>query len=541
MPSVRTFKPKNLVRQEATPSQKDYFKQIIPYGNLDNFPLRLAQLVQNSPTGQSCIDTKTDFIEGAGFSDPTLGDKIINGLGERFGDIHHLNSDFYGLNEGFALIIKYNRKPKISELYSVPFEHCRFGIPDSKGVISKILVNPHFGDSEYDQRYTKEYDVYNPSEKAVLSQQERDKGKYKGQILYCGSTGPLSRFYPAPKYYSCHKWMAIEEAIGTFHKNNIDSNFFISTLMKLVGNENTASTHPDDMTWNKDTNAYEENPSKTMGMRFEIEMQKFLGAESQSRIMTLWAETAEAMAKIEPFQSNANAELFKTLADLCTEIIARATKVPSVLANIASGASLGGDGNLIRASVKLMQQRVIKTQSMFERIYKDLLSRMEEPYMGDVKILHYNPFPEMEVIDPLIWAALTLPEQRAWIKKNTAFEIVEVEAQPAQVASPTNKFSNVSYSSYPSEAKAIAKKAKDYRDKTGSNCGGKGGWTMTDEIIDGKPLSFKTIKRIHNYLKKNEGFKDGIFSDSCESLLFSAWGGSVMLAWTGQLIESINE
>lgn len=534
------IKPNNLVRQEATESQKDYAKNIIPYGVDDNFPLRLARLVQKSVTASSCIETKSEFIEGAGFSNETLADKIVNGLGERFGDIHSRTSNSLALNEGFAWNVKYNMKGLITEIYTIPFEYCRFGIPDSKGVIAKIMVNPQFGNlTEYKTNDTKEYDVYNPDPKAVLAQMEKEGKKYKGQILYFGTTGPLNRFYPNPAYYSCSNWMSIEDSVGLFHRKNIDNGFFTTTLFKMIGDENQPSTHPDDVKWNDDRTEYVTDPSKTFGMRFNIEMQKFLGAENANTILTQWAATKEAMPEIQAFPTNTNSELFKFVSDSATENISRATKVPSVLSNIASGASLGGDGNLIRASVKLMQQRVVKPQAMLERVYKDVLTKMEAAYTEEVKILNYNPFPEMEKIDPLIWAALPIESQRAWIKKNTSFEIIET-ATP-QPAAPVNKFSNMSYSHYPEGAKKVAAKVVAFRNQSGSKCGGKAGWSITDDIINGKPLSFKIIKRIHNFLEKNKGFKNNPYSESCESVLYSGWGGDEMLNWTKQIIQSINE
>ena len=338
--------------------------------------------------------------------------------------------------DGFAANIMYDSAATISEIYVVPFEYCRLTKPDSKGVINKIRVNPYYGTGDYKKEYTVEYDVYNPDPKVVLAQQQKSidpktkKATYKGQILYIATTQPLSRFYPAPKYYSAENWMAIDEAIGGFHKNNIENNFLQSALIKMIGNENDPSTHPDDVIWNADQTAYEVDPTKTVGYRFNIEMQKFTGWNNAGNIMALWGASKDAMPDISAFPSNTQSELFKTVQDITTEQIARATKVPAILANISSGASLGGDGNNIRASVKLMQQRVVKIHSMLERVYKDLLSHMKVPFKGEVKILHYNPFPEMQVIDPLIWAALPVESQLAWIKKNTEFEIPEVVKAP---------------------------------------------------------------------------------------------------------------
>jgi len=529
----------NLVRQPSTKSQIEWDKETIRYGENDNFPLRLARLVKQSPTASSCIDTKISFIEGAGFSNKNLESFKVNTQGQIFSDIHSFNSDSYGIFEGFVLNVKYTVEGFISEIYNVPFEYCRLGKPDDKGIITNVKVNPYFGTGEYNKLQTQTYDVYNPDQKVVLAQQAKQGKNYKGQILYVANTSPLSRFYPLPNYYSAENWIVIDEAIGGFHKHNIENGFFQSVLLRVIGDPNGVSTHPDDLIWNKVTNQYDPDPKKTNAYRFNVEMQKFSGWNKAGNVLTLWGNKDE-VPEIQAFPSTTNSELFKTLQDLATEQISRATNVPSVLANIQSGASLGGDGNNIRASVKLMQQRVVKTQSLFERVYTDLLSHFKGATFGDVDIINYNPYPEQQQLDPLVWAALPQESKIAWIKKNTEFEIPETVAPVSQPVNPTN-FVNVFYADYPDKAKDNAKRALSFRNQMESRCGGKGGWEMTQSIIDGKPLSYKSIKRIYNYLIKNEGFSNYLFSDSCEAVLFHAWGGKEMLGWAKSKIDSINE
>lgn len=557
MVSVFNVKPrevKNLLkRQQATPSQKDFWKKIIRYGENDNFPLTLARLVQKSPTATSCIDTKAEFFKGAGFSNPDLADLKINASGLRFGDLHSSTSDSHALFEGFAWNIKYNLKGSITEIYPIPFEYCRLGIPDEYGNISQILVNPYLGTDQFLMKYTKYYDVYNPDPKAILARMEKEGKKYNGQILYVATTSPLSRFYPVPKYYSANHWMSVDEGIGGFHHHNIDNGFFQSVMLKIIGDPNAPSTHPHDMKWNETSQQYETIPGRTNSTRFnEIMQASFSGWEKAGNIMALWASTKEESPEITPFPTQINSEIYKVVQDITTEQICRATKVPSILANIQSGASLGGDGNNIRASVKLMQQRSVDVHQMLERTYTEVLSKMNTPYTGEVKIKQYNPFPELEKADPLVWAALTLDEQRDWINGHSDY-VLQGKAKaniqdgkviniiPDVTIAPTNSFSNIAFTNYPQSAKDNARRAKDFREKMNSTCGGKGGWQMTDEILAGRPLSFKAIRRIYNYLNKNTMYASYKFSDSCEALLFSAWGGKEMLTWCEGIIKSINE
>jgi len=552
MRTLQVFK--NLRRQEATPAQKDLAKDIIRYGENDNFPLRLARLVQQSPTASSCIDTKIDFIQGGGFSDEAL--KKIK-LGEiDFAALHAHCSDSVGTFEGLAYHVLWNLKGQITEVRTVPFEYCRLGIPDKYGNITKIYVNPYYGTGEYNVRYTKIYDVYNP--KLVPIQQEEQGTKYKGQIFWFGTTGPMSRFYPVPKYYSCHSWMAIDEAIGGFHEHNIENGFFQSVLFRMIGDPLQPSEHPDDMTWDETQNAYVPNPKFTQAYRLNLEMQKFSGWDKAGNVMVQWGANKEELPDIQSFPSTTNAELFNTLSNLTTENIARGTKVPSVLANIQSGASLGGDGNLIRTSVKLMQQRSVRWHQILIPIYQELLTHLPNPYKDPINILHYSPFQETDykTVDVNIWNALTLEEKRNWIKKNTSYDILvddpttitpdkpPIPVDPPKIQAPIqtqNKFEDFLFTNYPQGAKDAAQKALDFRNKMNPTCGTKGGWQFCEDLIAGRPLSFKQIKKLYNYLGKNRQFSNGIFSESCNSLLFSAWGGIDMFNWTENQIKSINE
>ena len=531
----------NIVRQPADPQQYDTSEGILKYfGEANNFPLKLAKLVQESPTASACISTLSDFIEGADFSDNALANLVINSQGLRFGDLHSGNSDAYALFEGVAILVKYNKQGQKTEFYPIPFENCRLDKPDSKGIISKIKVNPYFGVySLFKNQNTKVYDTYNPKPEVVAAQIARDGRAYKGQILYIGKPRPLSPFYPRPHYMSCESWMGVDAGIGQYHKGNLDGGFFQSVLLKIIGNENDPSTHPDDQKWNE--TAQKNESKRTRGERFKIDMQQFLGTKAKSKGMVLFADNKDAMPVMEAFPSAATDNLFTSLQATCTENITRATKVPSILANIQSGATLGGDGNQIRAAVKVMQQRVSRTHAMFQRVYADLFSNSVFTVPADIKILHYNPFPELEVVDEQIWEVLTPEEKRNWIKKNTDIELLET-AQPAAApavqppAPPQDKFQNVLLTSYPQAAKDNAKRALKFFEDTGKACGTKAGWATSKNIADGLPISYESVKKIYRFLLKKESYKDYLFTDSCEAVLYSAWGGTEMKDWAANKI-----
>lgn len=523
----------SLFRQPVQPVQVDFSNNTLWYGEDNSFPLRLATLVQESPAASSCISVLSDFIEGAGFVTPSPEDIIINGRGQRFGEIHSLVSESFALFEGFALLVKYTIEGKISEIFSVPFENLRLMKPDDSGIISKVILNPYFGTAIYQKKEDVEYDIFNPSEKVVRQQMAKQGNKYKGQIMYVANTRPLSRFYPQPYYYSAASWMAIDAGIGKYHSNNLDAGFFQTVLLKMVGDPDLPSTHPDDQVTN---DSGQKESIRTRGERFNIEMQKFVGSDSKTKMMVLWESMKDQFPELSAFPALTNENFFISLHAMTTENILRAIKIPAILANMAKESSLS-DGNQMANATKVMHDRVKKPQNMLERIYKTLLGNFKTPFVNEIKILNTNSFDSMAEIDQNIWDSLTLEEQRQWIKENTDYPIIETAPKPS---TPVNKFHDILFTDYPEGAKSNAKKALKWMTDNGG-CGTPMGKRMSQDIVDSRPLSFKDLRRIYNYLKRNREHENKLFSDSCESVLFHAWGGSPMFDYCAAKIAMIND
>ena len=525
---------KNLLyRQQTQQQQIDGAQRYIPYGINDAFPFKLAKSIQDSVTASSCLNAYAKFVRGSQFSDPELAKKVVNSFGETLWQVHNKVSQAFSSFRGFAICVKYSASADIVGFYSVPFQYFRLREPDEQGIISKVLYNPFFGTGQDQTHDTKEWDLFNPNKEVVAKQIAEQKSKFKGQILYYGETTPLSPFYPYPVFASAINWMAIEAAIATFHKENLDNGFFQSVLLRIIGDPTAESTHPDDVQIQSDGTT---KSIRSVGARFNLEMQKFSGAERVGNIMVQWAAQRDEWPDIQAFPTNANQELFTNLSNEAINKITLSFNVPSILANIQSGASLGGDGNLIRVSVKLMQSRVLDDQMVLEQTYDKLLANMK--VATPVKINNYNPYPELEPIDKDIWATLSQEEKRKYIKENTKYPILETSVQ--EPATPTNSnpgIVNALWTDYPEQAKKNASRALAIKDNMG--CGTKNGWIRAEEISKGMPLPYKEVKRIYNYLKKTSWADNKLMNESCDALLFNAWGGKPMLEWAADKIKSV--
>lgn len=431
----------------------------------------------------------------------------------------------WSLFRGFAWLLKYSLEGSITEIHPIPFENCRLGIPDPKGIISKIFVNPFYGTDIDDKKYTVEYDTYSPKE--VRAQMGKQGPKFKGQILYVCQTRPLSRYYPEPEYYSCEGWMGVDAGIQGYHKNNLDAGFFQTVLLKMIGDPDLASTHPDDQ---KDDGNGNKVSSRTRGERFNMEMQKFTGSDSKTKMLVLWEQLKDQMPELQAFPAITNDNFFTNLQNVCTEKILQAHKMPGILVNMGRENSLSDGAQMANATV-VMHDRVKKHQALLERTYKEVLSRFVQPFTGEVKIVNTNSFQEIKSIDPLVWEALTVEERREWIKENTEYKIQETVVQPQ-----ATNFRNVFFTDYPDKAKSNAKRALEHTIPCGTPMGKRRG----EAIAEGKPLSFKEIKSIYSYLNRNTGNKNKTW-DSCDAVLFHMWGGQEMLEYCEAKIKMINE
>lgn len=537
----------NLVQREFVYTQQvDHSGKYIPYfENHDGFPVELSRLVQGSPTATSCLSTLTDFITGEGFNEGSeLENLILNKQGLKFFQFHNICSGSISHMWGVASIVRFNKVGGITEIYDIPFGYCRLGLPDDNGIISKIKYNPYFGTTLYKQKDTVEYDVFNPLKALVQfanaeakMKKDKEAKPWKGQIFWMGIRDEKHPFYPVPDYYSAKHWMNVEKNAGNYFDENLENGFLQSTIIKMLGDPNDASGL-------KDSNG-DDIPK---GKAFDKEMsENFQGIKRVAKIVAMWANAKEEFPTLEAFPTSGNPDMFRIQDEHATKKITIATKVPAILANISEGVSLGGDGNTIRAGVKLMQQRVKRPQSVLIDYYSELFKYFVFPEgvqkPENITIVPYHPFPELETVDPQAWAVLSREEQRKWVKDHTEIEIID-EVQPTQATPPPppaveNKIVALHFNSYPTKAKQNVKRAIEWQEKMGKKCSTAFGLKLSQSIIDGVPLGPKEIRRLSNNLSKNMLFKDHPYSESCEAVNFDAWGGVDMMIWANEKVKEL--
>jgi hypothetical protein len=514
---------KNLWRQAIPDNLKGSTVPYLEYFNIsDDFTLKWAKVISESPSATSCLSTLSDFIEGFGFSDKDLEKRIINTKGENLFQLHQKTTHELAQNEGFFWLTRYNLLGKVTSLEVLPYENCRLGKPDSNGFISKIYYNPFFGTEYYlsNKAQTIEYDVYNP--KGVLTQIKEQKDKFKGQVFFYGTSTSLSRFYPIHEAYAAVKWMKIEAGVSDYHEDNINNGFLQPFLLVMKGDPNAASNNP---TYDNENKTGKE--IITVAQEFdEVIKNNFMGAKRVGNMFVQWVNGTDEKPEVVTIPSNNGGEVFITLDNQATKKITVAFKVPAILANIQEGVSLGGDGNQIMVAVKLMQHRVIKKQRALTDSYESILKMMDTPYMDTITIVPYNPYPNLVSLDDKIWAAMTPEEQRKWIQDNTEVEL-QTEEQVIQ-PTPPGAIKNAIPINFPEDVRKKVKSTLEYYDKMQLSCSGKASLDVSNQIVNNATMGLRQMKRIHSYLKKRAEMANMPNMNGCEVVQYNLWGGKPM-------------
>jgi hypothetical protein len=87
-----------------------------------------------------------------------------------------------------------------------------------------------------------------------------------------------------------------------------------------------------------------------------------------------------------------------------------------------------------------------------------------------------------------------------------------------------------SYNDYPEGAVNNAKRAVEYKEKNGSSCGTRIGWTRAGQLARREKISRDTISRMASF-KRHQQHKDVPYSEGCGGLMWDAWGGSAGVNW----------
>ena len=128
-------------------------KGIMSYGEENNYPQIIEQLVLGSVTAKSVRDIYAKFLIGEGFEDEALNLMVIGvdsrGKNVTMYDLLVRCANDASMNNGFYIHCNRKLTGKVTTSRVVPFKNCRFANTDTQGYTAKIAHSDKWNERDF--------------------------------------------------------------------------------------------------------------------------------------------------------------------------------------------------------------------------------------------------------------------------------------------------------------------------------------------------------------------------------------------------------
>ena len=316
--------------QRVERNQYSYYKKIKYYGQNNDYPQKILEIVNSSGTGKTCMDIYTKFIEGGGFADETLAQFNLNSKERANTILRKCAKDLRAFN-GVAILIKYDGSLRIESYYNIPFEHCRIEINDQKEYTGRIAIYPDWTNITgipFKLENVIYLNQYNPE---TVRQEMTDAGGpeyYLGQVYYFTSDGDFE--YPISPIDPIVTDMLTEESVSTVKHRNAKFNFLPSGMIIRKGIRPNTLENTDD-------------PKKDENEESKEEIKRMQGDENACKLWVVDVDTDEEKPEFVPFDPKNYDKQYEYTEKTVQENIGKMSLIPPILRGVDVGAGFGAD------------------------------------------------------------------------------------------------------------------------------------------------------------------------------------------------------
>ena len=337
-------------------------KRIKGYGQNNDYPQKILDIIAASGTGKTCFDVVIKFIEGAGFADKVLSDTVINENGERVSSLlTKFTKDFKYFN-GFACLVKYDFQGNAIEYYNVPFEHCRIEINAEGNYTKRIAIYKDWTGITGKPFYMDKVIFVNRFDPSSVVAEVADAGgpeNYIGQVFYFTSDGEFD--YPTCPFDPIVTDMLTEESVSTVKHRNAKFNFLPAGILIRKGIKprtlDDGTLDPNDR-YNEEQ-AYSAN-----------EIKRMQGDMNTSKIWVVDVDADEEKPEFIEFSAKNYDRQYELTEKTVQENIGKMFMVPPILRGVDVGAGFGGE--LMAQAYAFMSSVTDNERKKLSTAFKDL-------------------------------------------------------------------------------------------------------------------------------------------------------------------------
>lgn len=347
------------------------------YGDTNDFPQTVSEIVQASKTGNACLSIYNDFVYGHGFKDPGIYKLRVNKEGEKLDKILRMVCKDFTLWHGFAIHVNYNMNFRVSSIHHIPFESLRLAKADDDGFIGRTAYHPDWGHrdktrSRWSPSDIEWFHLFNPDPGVILNQVEGAGGwdNYNGQILYFSGDSEGSPSYPVPIFIAEMTDMRTEEALANVAGRNACSNFLSAGILVDI----------------KDETQDQSQVNET-----QKELNKFQGDENTSQLWYIQCKSKDEVPQFIRFSGENYDKAFEVTQRVIPENIGQAFKQPPILRAVDVGANFGAD--LMTNAYKYYNSVTVRERQQLEETFISIFeywwAPLENPDFA-IQSLTYN-------------------------------------------------------------------------------------------------------------------------------------------------------
>lgn len=294
---------------------------ILNYDKDNAYPQRIAATIAASGTGSACAKRYGKHIAGRGFFDEAFAAIKVNRKKLTTNELLKKTAWDYARFNGFAWHVNYNVQGQVAEVQHIPFEHCRFCIPDDAGYIARIAVYDDWArerSKKIDKRDIDKILVFNPDPEVVKKQIENAGGieKYQGQVFYFTEVGLE---YPVAPCDPVLEDMETDSQISVFNWRTVKTGFIQQTSYTQIGRFKNEEDREE----------------------FKTNLKNFQGADNSNQIVLTEVDSKDEAPIIESFPVTINDKLFDAMGKSVTEKVIRNYGIPLTLVSVAQPGQLG--------------------------------------------------------------------------------------------------------------------------------------------------------------------------------------------------------
>lgn len=326
--------------------------------DIDNaYPQRIMMMVKASGRAINCTECYAKFIEGHGFKDLTFYKAVINSEGLTMDKLLRSLVDDYSYFKGFAFHVNYNANYKITEIYPVPFEHCRLPAPDSNDYVGQVAIYKGWFNRYMGRNIQKKdiswINVFNPDPEIIQYQVDAAGGweNYKGQIFWYSAAGPGT--YPEATLDSVIEDVDTDSQIKIFKNRTVRVGFTDPTLFIHKGVFATERERED----------------------FKAGLNKFQGAEHEGNVMLCEVESTESTPELKPFTSTDKDKKYQHTEESVQDNIRKAVLAPKILVG-DDEAAMFDSGEKFNNAAAYYSSITNKERRIFEETFQRIIPLM---------------------------------------------------------------------------------------------------------------------------------------------------------------------